>query len=150
MEVVIVRDEVDGEATIGRVFIDGLFFSYSLEDPVRKKKIAKITAINAGRYRLLMYNSPKHGRVPRIFREVGLNIVEPENFSFVEIHPGNTPKDTEGCVLLGLERSKDGHRISRSRDACRAFTDQVEAVIKKGGSVYLTLINPPNVFTYDA
>lgn len=39
------------------------------------------------------------------------------------IHWGNTDKDTEGCILLGLTKANDNNAIYSSRQACKEFYD---------------------------
>lgn len=39
------------------------------------------------------------------------------------IHWGNTDKDTEGCILLGLTKANDNSAIYSSRQACKEFYD---------------------------
>ena len=88
------------EYTIGKLYIDGAYFCDTLEDTVRTgEKIAGKTAIPAGTYKVKMTWSPRFKRyLPEI-----LNV---PNFSGVRIHAGNSALDTEGCVLLGLNKVK--------------------------------------------
>ncbi|EAJ5474933.1 hypothetical protein DC262_05305 [Campylobacter jejuni] len=41
------------------------------------------------------------------------------------IHWGNTDKDTEGCILLGLTKDNNNESIGQSRQACKEFYDLV-------------------------
>lgn len=40
---------------------------------------------------------------------------------YILIHQGNTAKDTEGCILLGLDYGSDGESVVKSREACKIF-----------------------------
>ncbi|EAL1472778.1 hypothetical protein Q6745_001588 [Campylobacter coli] len=39
------------------------------------------------------------------------------------IHWGNTHKDTQGCILLGLTKDNNNESIGQSRQACKEFYD---------------------------
>ncbi|EAJ0344195.1 hypothetical protein B8Z63_08585 [Campylobacter coli] len=41
------------------------------------------------------------------------------------IHWGNTDKDTEGCILLGLSKDNNNESVGQSRQACKEFYDLV-------------------------
>lgn len=108
--------------TIGHLYIDGKFFCDTLEDPdrgltstmnfteIKAKKIKGDTAIPTGTYKITLdVVSPKYsnfskypyvkfcgGKMPRL-----LNI---PGYEGVLIHAGNTQKDTEGCLLVGLNK----------------------------------------------
>lgn len=41
------------------------------------------------------------------------------------IHWGNTDKDTQGCILLGLTKDNNNESIGQSRQACKEFYDLV-------------------------
>lgn len=102
--------------TIGRLYIDGVYFSDTLEDRdrgldqgmllpvIRARKRAGATAIPTGRYRVTLgVQSPRFkskaaykfcdGYLPRLLNVIG--------FDGILIHIGNTAKDTEGCILVG-------------------------------------------------
>lgn len=104
------------EYTIGKLYIDGAYFCDTLEDTVRTgEKIAGKTAIPAGTYKVKMTWSPRFKRyLPEI-----LNV---PNFSGVRIHAGNSALDTEGCVLLGLNKVKA--RVVCSKNAVEFFIDR--------------------------
>lgn len=85
--------------TIGRLSIDGVYFCDTLElhDGTFFGKEFRLgdTAVPVGVYTLSMtIVSPRFGRrLPRITDFSGSpNIL---------IHQGNSPKDTEGCILVG-------------------------------------------------
>ncbi|HEF9206432.1 TPA: hypothetical protein SBV89_001878, partial [Campylobacter coli] len=41
------------------------------------------------------------------------------------IHWGNTDKDTQGCILLGLTKDNNNESVGQSRQACKEFYDLV-------------------------
>ncbi|NDV63908.1 DUF5675 family protein [Bacteroides sp. 224] len=107
--------------TIGKLYIDGVYFCDTLEDKDRgltqnmslaeiaQKKIKRETAIPAGTYKItLEVVSPKYstrdaykfcgGKLPRLLNVPG--------YDGILIHIGNYPKDTEGCLLVGANNVK--------------------------------------------
>lgn len=94
------RFEHQQKSTIGKLYVDDVFFCYTLEDVVRNVKIQNETAIPAGTYQVLITWSP------RFQRQLPL-IVEVQGFDGIRIHPGNTDKDTDGCILVGKSYSED-------------------------------------------
>ena len=108
-------------------------FGYSCEDVDRGDGAAKIkgrTAIPVGTYAVKLYNSPKHGpNTPEL--------VDVPGFQHVQIHSGNGPQDTEGCLLFGLAR--DESQVLRSRVACEWLRGEIAKVIGAGGTVTVTV-----------
>ena len=110
--------------TIGKLYIDGVYFCDTLEDTDRKlnssmslNDIAKIkiktrTAIPTGSYELNIDTTSSHfisrgwakpykGKIPRLLGVPG--------FDGVLVHPtGNSAADTEGCILVGKNKIKGG------------------------------------------
>ena len=110
MELRVKRAALRDAYTIGRLYVDGVYFCDTLEDKVRprNKKVWGKTAIPAGRYRVTMkVKSPKYskktsfawtgGRMPRL--------LEVPNFEGILIHPGNRHTDTDGCILVGENKA---------------------------------------------
>ena len=106
MEILVKRVAKRPTYTIGKMFINGEYFSDTLEDTergltqdtplsiIKNKKIAGSTAIPTGRYDVIINRSPKFKRnLPRLQNVPG--------FDGILIHRGNTDKDTAGCILVG-------------------------------------------------
>lgn len=92
--------------TIGRLFIDGKYFSDTIEDKdrllkqtdsldkIKKTKVYAETAIPTGTYKVIVNMSPKLKRnLPRLLDVPG--------FEGILIHRGNTAKDSAGCIIVG-------------------------------------------------
>lgn len=129
--------------TISRVYVDGsLFGCNSLEDtdrgltqgmPVKEicsKKQYGQTAIPSGTYGVVMTYSARFKKVLPLLENV-------PGFAGIRIHPGNTAKDTEGCILLG-KNDKVGY-VSNSRYWTGKLTDLISATIKKKEKVIIKI-----------
>ena len=132
----VTRDHFLADRTLGVVELDipddtagFLPFGFCLEDLDRGDKAAKVggaTAIPVGTYAVRLYDSPKHG--PDTPELVGV-----PGYQHVQIHSGNGPQDTLGCLLFGLAR--DDHQVLRSRTACTWLRAEIAQVIHAGGEV---------------
>ena len=94
------------DSTLGAFYIDGLFSAFTLEDGARPLgKVAKETRIPVGIYRVgLRTGSPVADQYADkyVWHRWGmLWLLDVPLFTFVYIHPGNTHKNTDGCVLVG-------------------------------------------------
>jgi hypothetical protein len=120
---VLERDWFTDLSTSGQLFIGGKFECYTLEDKVRPVKIAGITAIPVGTYSVAISFSPRFGRpMPLLMDVLG--------FEGVRIHTGNSAEDTDGCILVGVGRTKD--HLQGSRIAYDALFPKLEALLLQG------------------
>lgn len=79
---------------------------------MRPQKIAGQTAIPAGTYKVIIDMSNRFKRLLPL-------LIDVPNFTGVRIHPGNTDKDTDGCILVGTSQSPDF--VGNSRVAFEAL-----------------------------
>lgn len=86
-------------------------------------------AIPCGTYPVSMYDSPRHGRVPLLHDVPGR--------TWIEVHAGNTAKDTEGCILVGLTRKPAA--LEQSRLALGELVKKIDAALEQGDPVTLTV-----------
>lgn len=112
MELLIIRDTYTSKSTIGRLFIDGVEFCYTLEDIVRPKgiKVYGETAIPQGEYSVTMsYSNRFKELMPLVYNKPDLTVRDSKGVSFsgIRIHSGNTAEHTHGCILLGSSKIKD-------------------------------------------
>lgn len=138
LHIILTRDKLLADRTLSTVSLvfpgasEVKPFGFALEDvdrhveddPTRKQKGK--TAIPTGTYKIHLYDSPKHGPdTPELVNVPG--------FQHVQIHAGNTPDDTEGCLLLGLARTDV--IVTKSKLACDWLKKQIIAALKDGGEV---------------
>lgn len=110
------RWRLESTLTIGGLYLDGEFFCFTLEDPVRPTKIQGETAIPEGTYDVILSRSPRFQRfMPEILGVPG--------FEGIRIHVGNTPEDTEGCILVGFATGRE--QIMESGAAFRALMNEL-------------------------
>ncbi|MRV76286.1 hypothetical protein GJ700_31710 [Duganella sp. FT92W] len=122
------RTTLSGKSTIGTLSVNGQFECFTLEDTVRPKKIPGITAIPAGDYEVVITYSEHFRRMLPML----LNVPE---YDGVRIHTGNTPEDTQGCILVGLEQGQD--RIHASKMAFDHLFVQLEAALRSKEKILL-------------
>lgn len=96
-------------------------------------KIPEQTCIPHGHYQVKMLQSKRFARMlPHI-----LNVPD---FSAIEIHTGNTPTDTHGCVLVG--KSIVNNDLFLSKAALGELFEEFGDAITRG-ILWLTVTNPP-------
>ena len=84
---------------IGRLYIDGVYHSETLEDVERTQKVQGETCIPDGEYRVVINMSNR-------FKKLMPLLLNVPNFEGIRIHSGNTHKDTSGCILVGQNKIK--------------------------------------------
>lgn len=113
--------------TIGKLYIDDVYFCDTLENPVRDVKIWGETAIPAGTYEIDMKTkSPAFGnRSQYAFCDGKLpRLIGVPNFEGVLIHIGNYPKDTKGCILVGRNNVKGA--VMQSTDTFKDLYNRMQ------------------------
>lgn len=115
MKIKLKRIALKKDYTIGKLYIDDVYFCDTLEDAVHdlnkngkfdngEKKIYGQTAIPYGTYEVTtnvvssrfknrIWAKPYNGKIPRL-----LNV---QSFDGVLLHPGSSQLDTSGCILVG-------------------------------------------------
>lgn len=103
------RTTTNDVCTIGEMTCleESLLKLCTLEPPYRPLPL-KPRSIPCGTYDVTLYKSPHLGYKVPLLHDV-------DGFSEVEIHIGNVPRDTKGCLLVGLKQ--DGNSIGYSKSA---------------------------------
>lgn len=121
----LIRDIKTDTAILGRLYHNGGFVCYTLENAAK--------AIPTGLYILQNSKSPKFGReLPLVYNSTTVKASRG-----IRIHRGNTYKDSEGCILVGMGRSAEKSSVTESTPAetmvtmlCR--TDRQLVVCEEG------------------
>jgi hypothetical protein len=87
-------------------------------------------AIPVGEYPVGIYDSPHAGHPLPILQNV-------PGRDFIEIHCGNVPEDSKGCILVGLKRVQD--TIEQSRMAFDVLFPMIQATVDRKEPVVLTI-----------
>lgn len=114
MKIKLVRKKGTAGFTEGRLYIDGEFECFTVEDAERAVKIQNKTAIPKGIYPVTISMSPR-------FKKMLIEIKDVPNFTGIRIHSGNSSEDTEGCIIVGSINDRDdddwvgGSRVAYTR-----------------------------------
>lgn len=152
MELKLKRIALRGTYTIGKLYVDGIYVSDTLEDKVRdlnkdgdlngagEGKVYGKTAIPYGRYEITMkVQSPKYsqrasyawcnGYLPRL-----LNV---PHFDGILIHAGNTAEDSAGCVIVG--ENKVVGRVINSMATLKRLVSILKHASDNGEKIWITI-----------
>lgn len=133
MLLVLKRRPSGAQATIGDLFVDGIWECVILEDVVRGKKVYGETAIPAGTYSIVLTMSPRFKRVLPLL----LNV---PGFEGIRIHTGNRASDTEGCLLPG-RTNPTPDSVGESKLAFDALMTKLQAAVKAKDPITIEVIN---------
>ena len=121
-----------------------VYFCDTLEptyrDLSKEKKVKGKTAIPYGRYKMEFRRSSKFGKLMPYLKAV-------PQFEGIMIHPGNSPRDTQGCILVG--RNPDGihtglvdiylPRVDDSRQHFERLSAMLRKARDKGEDINVTI-----------
>jgi len=102
INLLLIRDTFSEESTIGELFLNGERICDTLENPYINNE-RNISCIPEGVY-------PVRLRLPResaTRNYVHLLVQEVPDRDWILFHRGNFPKDTSGCILVGLGSKQD-------------------------------------------
>lgn len=128
--------------TIGKLYVNGQFFSDTLEDTNRdfnrdgdlldegESKVYAETAIPFGIYKVEVTMSPRFKRYLPI-------LIDVKHFSGIRIHAGNSAGDSSGCVLVGENKVKGG--LTNSREYEKKLVNLLLEAQKKGEKIFLEI-----------
>ena len=142
MELKLERKYRSNNYCIDKLYINGKYFSDALEDPdrgltdtmsleeIKKIKIKGNTCIPYGTYNITITYSPRFKKNLPLLNNV-------KGFDGIRIHSGNTPQDTEGCLLPGFNKVKG--QVIDSRVTTDKLIAQIQQALNKGEKVTITI-----------
>lgn len=93
-----------------------------------------------GTYRLVLSHSPRFSSKDPYNKVLSCNVplvLGVPNHSGIRIHVGNTPSDTDGCLLIGLRG--DATRILDSRKAYLNFCSRLNYIMHDNPNVFFVI-----------
>ena len=142
------REYYNENFTLGRLYVDDVYECDTLEPRWRDyaggdKKVKGESAIPEGRYKMFMRSNGRHHfTVPQL--------MDVPMFNAIQIHPGNTFKDTQGCILVGIN-----HKNLRVCDSVATFSKlfyKLEKAVKLGKQMWIEIVqryDAPLSFMHD-
>lgn len=143
MEIILKRRYFSKTYTIGDLYIDGIFFSNTIEDVVRdlnkdgdlndagEGKIMHKTAIPYGIYKVIVNISARFKRfLPRL-----LNV---PHFDGILMHNGVDETSSSGCIIVGKNTIKG--KLTQSREFMNLLTDKLMAAQQRGEEIWIKII----------
>lgn len=146
MELILKRIARKPTYTIGRLYIDNIYVCDVLEDYDRiyfgGSKVAGKTAIPCGRYEVLLNNYSQRFGAKEPYKTVCKGCVplinNVPNFKGVRIHIGNCEADTDGCLLVGKNRTV-GRVLESKTTFIMLMNKYFTPAKKRGESVHITI-----------
>lgn len=130
MKLVLQRSTETPLSTIGDLSIDGVHQVFTLER-AGEQFPSDYHRIPAGPYEIVLYDSPHFGRKMPMLK--GLE-------GPIEIHWGNVPGASHGCILVGIEKGEDA--VYHSRDAFDFLFPQIFRAVNAEGC-FIVILDPP-------
>lgn len=149
MHVYVNRFVFGNDSTLSHLYMGGEFKCFILEDQVRDgEKVYGETAIPFGTFEAkLRKEGGFHNRYTRRFADdpvinhIGMiHLQDVPNFTYIQLHPGNTDEDTKGCPMTGLDPrkrpdGKNNYNVGRATDAYRLVYPALSKELDQGGKV---------------
>jgi len=135
------------ESTVGALYIDGVFHSYTCEDEHRNIKVPGRTRIAAGFYDIVLRaEGGMHGRYdskfPGLHRGM-LWLLDVPGFEWAYIHIGNKHENTSGCILTGADAytNDQGGSVGRSTLAYESLYRKIIMAIDRGERIRIDVMD---------
>lgn len=102
VNLLIIRETFTDKSTIGKLFVNGEYFCYTLELPYRDNQ-RRISCIPSGEYKVRL----RLARESATRNYLHLLVQDVPNRTYILFHRGNRPSHTKGCILVGQTYEQD-------------------------------------------
>ena len=103
LKLTLIRDIDSGKSTIGRLYCEGEFLCFTLENTWADNQ-PRISCIPEGTYDL---TTKTYGRFYDRYDHPIVVVKNVPGRSEILFHKGNTSSETAGCILVGMEKGVD-------------------------------------------
>jgi len=147
MKIDVIRYDGGASDTRGKMYIDGKYVCYTLEDEYREVKVRRETRIPQGKYNItLRTEGGFHQRYAQRFQNIHQGMLwvrNVPNFDYILIHTGNTEDHTAGCILVGDSTGKLGNKraVLASTKAYKRIYPVISDALLAGENVDINVID---------
>lgn len=130
------------DATFGALYMGRTFLCFTLEDEYRAEKVVGETRIPTGCYQIArVYQSGMLNRMKAAwYRKDWIpTLLDVPGFTHIRIHPGNTDKHTDGCIMPAYTAYAETMSTSDSRRAFMDLIEIMEPFFEQGEEVWITI-----------
>lgn len=134
MEIKLVRGKANAASVEGKMYVNGVFECYTVEDVPKDIKVYGNTGIPKGKYKVIVTMSNRFKkRLPLLLDVPG--------FEGIRIHSGNSSKDTEGCIIVGAVNDRtDDDWVGSSKVAMDRLLPKIEDALAVREAVWIEIV----------
>jgi hypothetical protein len=125
-KITVLRDTFTDKSATSEVLLDGAQRWFGIEPPNRSDP--KPYCVPAGAYPVILAHSAHFDMTVPCVQNV-------PGFTGIEIHPGNFPRNTHGCLCIGDSRGEDFVGMSR-----KAFDELMEVLQQDPTDITVTYV----------
>jgi hypothetical protein len=124
INLLIIRDEFTDKSIIGKLFLNGEWLCDTLELPYINNE-RSISCIPDGQYKVRLRTAKESATRNYLH----LLVEDVKDRKYILVHIGNFPKDTRGCILVGIGREQD-----RVKNSTLAMDLLMKEILNLGGT----------------